>query len=136
MLRKGVHLLGPEVRRPFAALIATQAAHSCEEYAWRLYESFPPARFVSGLVSSDLQRGFLIANILIVGFGVWCVLWPIRLNWPSARPLMWLWVVVELSNGVVHPAWSIAQGGYTPGVATAPILFVIAFTVARRLRVS
>jgi hypothetical protein len=39
-----------------------QAAHSCEEYVWRLYESFPPARFVSSLISSDLQRGFLIAN--------------------------------------------------------------------------
>lgn len=136
MLREGVHLLGPAVRRPFAALIAAQAAHSCEEYAWRLYESFPPARFVSGLASNDLQRGFLIANLFVVGFGVWCVLWPVRLNWASARALMWVWVAVEVSNGIVHPAWSIAQGGYTPGVVTAPLLGVLAIVLARRLRVS
>ena len=136
MPREGVHVLGAEVRQPFAALITAQAAHSCEEYIWRLYDSFPPARFVSSLVASDLQRGFLIANLVIVGFGVWCVVWPVRHNWPSARPLMWLWVVVELSNGIVHPAWSIVQGGYTPGVATAPVLFVLAILVARRLSAS
>jgi len=38
-----------------------QAAHSIEEYAGRLWESFPPARLVSGLVSPDLERGFIIA---------------------------------------------------------------------------
>ena len=136
MLRKGVHVLGPEARRPFAALIAAQAAHSCEEYIWRLYDSFPPARFVSSLVSSDRQRGFLIANLFIVGFGLWCLFWPVRRDWRSAQPLMWLWIVVELANGIVHPAWSIAQGGYTPGVITAPVLFVLAILVARRVRAS
>jgi len=49
---------------------------------------------------------------------------------------MWLWIIVELCNGIVHPAWSIAQGGYTPGVVTAPVVFVLAILVARRLRVS
>jgi hypothetical protein len=136
VLREGVHVLGAEVRRPFAALIAAQAAHSCEEYIWRLYDSFPPARFVSSLVSSDLQRGFLIANLFIVSFGIWCVFWPVRHGWPSARPLMWIWVLVELSNGIVHPSWSIVQGGYTPGVVTAPVLLLLAILVARRLRVS
>jgi hypothetical protein len=101
-----------------------------------LYESFPPAHFVSSLVSSDPQRGFLIANLVIVGFGVWCIFGPVRHNWPSARPLAWLWVVVELINGLGHPSWSVMQGGYTPGVATAPVLFVLAVIVARRMGVS
>jgi len=136
VLREGVHLLGPEARRAFAALIAAQAAHSCEEYVWRLYESFPPARFVSSLVSTDLQRGFLIANLFVVGFGVWCVLGPVRHNWPAARPLALVWVVVELINGIGHPSWSIMQGGYTPGVATAPLLFVLAVILARRVYAS
>jgi hypothetical protein len=136
VLRKGVHVLGPEARRAFAALIAAQAAHSCEEYVWRLYESFPPARFVSSLVSSDLQRGFLIANLVVVGSGVWCLFGPVRHNWPSARPLAWLWVVIEFCNGIGHVLWSIMQGGYTPGVVTAPILFVLAVIVARRLRIN
>jgi hypothetical protein len=42
----------------FGALVLAQAAHSMEEYLGGLWESFPPARFVSGLFSSDLERGF------------------------------------------------------------------------------
>ena len=136
MLRKGVHVLGPEIRRPFFALIATQAAHSIEEYVGALYDSFPPARFVSGLISSDLERGFLIANVVVVTFGAWCAIWPIRHAWASAPLLAWLWVTIETINGIGHPLWSLAQGGYTPGVVTAPLLFVLAMVVARRLRAS
>jgi hypothetical protein len=117
----------------FAALIATQAAHSVEEYVGRLYESFPLARFVSGLISDDLERGFVIVNIPLVTFGVWCFLWPIRRSWPSAIALAWVWVVVELINGVGHPLWSIVQGGYTPGVATAPVLLILAVLLVREL---
>lgn len=136
MLREGVHVLGPEVRRPLIALIAVQAAHSIEEYVGGLYDSFPPARFVSGLISSDLERGFLIANVVVVAFGAWCALWPVRRGWPSASLFAWLWVGIETINGIGHPLWSLAQGGYTPGVATAPLLLVLAALVARGLRSS
>jgi hypothetical protein len=89
---------------------------------------------VSGLVSSDRERGFLILNVIVVAFGVWCALWPMRRNWPSAFLFAWLWVGIELVNGVGHPLWSLAQGAYTPGVATAPVLFVLALIVARQIR--
>ncbi len=115
----------------FSALIATQAAHSVEEYAGRLYESFPPARFVSGLVSSDLERGFIIANIVLVSVGVWCALWPIRRGWPSAPTVAFAWAAIELVNGIGHPLWSLWQWSYTPGVATAPVLFVLALLLLR-----
>ena len=108
------------LQRTFAALIATQAAHSIEEYAGRLYEVFPPARFVSGMISGDLRRGFLIFNVVLVGFGIWCLLWPIRRGWPAAATLGWIWVGIELVNGVGHPLWSPLARAYTPGVATAP----------------
>src|SRR5580692_439137 len=62
----------------FLALVATQAAHSIEEYIGRLYEVFPPARFVSGLISQNLQRGFVIFNIVLVSFGLWCFIGPVR----------------------------------------------------------
>jgi len=52
--------------------LLTQAAHSIEEYFGRLYEVFPPARFVSGLISQDLQLGFIFFNLALVAFGVWC----------------------------------------------------------------
>lgn len=47
----------------FGALVMTQAAHSVEEYAGRLWETFPPARFVIGLIFQDLERGFVAINV-------------------------------------------------------------------------
>jgi hypothetical protein len=59
---------------PLLALIAVQALHSVEEYLGRLYAVFPPARFVSELVSDDLERGFVIANVALVSLGLLCFL--------------------------------------------------------------
>jgi hypothetical protein len=118
----------------FLALIATQAVHSGEEYVGRLYEVFPPARFVSGLVSADLRQGFIILNLALVAFGLWCFFWPVRGRWASAVALVWVWTAIELMNGMGHPAWSLMQGGYTPGVATAPLLFALALSLAHQLR--
>jgi hypothetical protein len=121
------------MQRGFGMLILAQAAHSIEEYLGRLWESFPPARALTSLVSQDLERGFLGLNILLVGFGAWCFLWPVRKGWPSAAPLAWGWVAIETINGIGHPLWSLRQGGYTPGVATAPVLLILAINLARQL---
>ena len=118
----------------FIALVGVQAAHSVEEYVGRLYEVFPPARFVSGLISQDLQRGFVIVNCVLVLFGVWCFIWPLRRRWPSAPMFAWLWVTIELINGVGHPLWSLVRLRYTPGVATAPVLLMLALYLAAQLR--
>jgi hypothetical protein len=42
-------------------------------------------------------------------------------------------VIIETINGVGHPLWSFLQGGYTPGVLTAPVLLVLAVGVARKM---
>ena len=118
----------------FLALVGVQAAHSVEEYIGRLYDVFPPARFVSGLISSNLERGFVIFNIALVGFGLWCFAWPVRRQWPAAAPLAWLWATIELINGVGHPLWSLRQMRYTPGVATAPLLLFLALYLTWQLR--
>src|SRR3954471_14426171 len=123
------------VKPAFAALVVAQAAHSIEEYLGRLWESFPPATFVTGLVSSDHERGFVILNGAIALFGAWCVLWPVRLGWRSAAGIVWGWVIVEAMNGIGHPMWSVLQGGYTPGVITAPFLLVLSLYLASQLRV-
>jgi len=117
----------------FGLLVLAQAAHSIEEYLGRLWESFPPARFLTALLSADQERGFVIINVALVGFGAWCFLWPIRRAWRSATALAWFWVVIQMINGVGHPVWSVAQGGYTPGVATAPLLLVLALALGREL---
>lgn len=118
----------------FLALIVAQAAHSVEEYLGRLYAVFAPARFVSGLISQDLERGFLICNIVLVLFGLWCFLWPVRRGWPAAVPLAWLWIGIELLNGIGHPLWSLRELRYTPGAATAVVLLIIALYLIRQLR--
>src|SRR5262245_25627640 len=118
----------------FGVLVAVQAAHSVEECWGRLWESYAPARFVAGLISTDLERGFIIGNVVLVAFGVWCYFWPVRRNWTISTMLAWSWVVVETINGVSHPLWSLREGGYTPGVATAPALLFLAIYLAIQLR--
>jgi hypothetical protein len=117
----------------FTWLVIAQAAHSVEEYVGRLWETFPPAQFLTGLVSSDREAAFLFLNIALIAFGAACIIWPVRRHWPIARGVMWFWVVIETINGVVHPLWSARQGGYTPGVLTSPVLFVLALSLARSL---
>jgi Protein of unknown function with HXXEE motif len=117
----------------FGALIAAQALHSIEEYSGRLYDIFPPARFMCGLVSRDLRLGFIIINVAFVAFGVWCYLWPLRNRWTVAPILAWLWAAIEAANGIGHPLWSLWQRAYQPGVATAPLLLVLSLTLGYQL---
>jgi hypothetical protein len=121
-------------RNAFGALLLAQCAHSAEEYIGRLWESFPPARFVSGLLSEDLERGFLVANVSLLTFGLWCWLWPVRRGWPAALPLAWTWVSLEAINGIGHLLWTARQGGYTSGAGTAPVLLILAMYLGRQLR--
>jgi uncharacterized protein with HXXEE motif len=118
----------------FVALVITQALHSVEEYCFRLYEVFPPARFVSGLISDDREHGFVIFNVGLVAFGVGCYVGPVRRHWASAATVGWVWVCIELVNGVGHPTWSLIARGYTPGVVTALVLLPLALRLARQLR--
>lgn len=122
------------VKVVFSALIVAQAAHSIEEYVGRLWESFPPARFLSGLASTNRELGFVAINSALVAFGLWCALFPVRRQWPSARGFVWFWIVLETVNGIGHPLWSLRQGGYTPGVLTAPLLLVLALHLSSQLR--
>ena len=106
----------------FALLLAAQAAHSVEEYVTKLYDVFPPARFVSSLFSDDLRAGFVIANVLLIAVGAWCWVIPIGRNWTSAVALSWFWAVLEIVNGTVHSILAVARLAYFPGVLTAPLL--------------
>jgi hypothetical protein len=117
----------------FLLLVIAQSAHSVEEYAFRLYDVFPPARWLVSLFSSDPGTGFIIFNVLFDSFALWCYLWPVRKRWPSAIPIMWVAVAIEATNGIVHPAFSIAVGGYTPGLVTSLALLPLALLLGRAL---
>jgi len=112
----------PRARRAFALLILAQAAHSIEEYVFRLFDVFAPAQWVSSLFSTNLALGFGLANTLLVLFGVWCYVARVRPSHPSAARYAWFWVCLELANGVSHLTLAALEGGYFPGVGTAPFL--------------
>ena len=130
--------MNPRAQRAFALLILAQAAHSIEEYVFRLFDVFPPARWVSGLFSTNLALGFALANTALVLFGIWCYLARVRRSHPGAQGYAWFWVCLELANGVVHVILAGLQGGYFPGVGTAPLLIAaagyLAFMLARPAR--
>lgn len=118
----------------FGALLLAQAAHSVEEYIGHLWESFPPAHFLTGLISQDREWSFVALSILLMAFGLWCLLGPVRRGRPSAVYLGWGWVIVEAINGTTHPLWTLHEGGYTPGVATSPLLLALAIYFGYQLR--
>jgi hypothetical protein len=120
-------------RRLFALLIAAQAAHSIEEYVQRLYDVLPPARFISSLVSADLAVGFAVANVALVGLGIWCYLTRVRPGRTSASAWAWAWSVLEAANGMGHLLLAWSSGGYFPGAWTAPLLLGVAAALGATL---
>jgi hypothetical protein len=120
-------------RWAFLALMVAQAAHSIEEYVFRLFDVFAPARFVSGLVSTNLGVGFAVANAALVLFGLWCYFKRVRPGHPSGPVFVWFWTVLEFANGIGHGVLALSRGGYFPGVATAPVLLGVSAYLAFRL---
>lgn len=118
----------------FLLLIAAQMAHSVEEYRFRLYDLFAPARAISDAFGLDRAAGFAVANGALIGFGLWCYLARVRPGRRGARPLAWSWAVLELLNGLGHCTLAVAAGGYFPGVATAPLLLAAGTWLAWTLR--
>ena len=48
----------------------------------------------------------------------------------SGPAFAWLWTVFKLGNGIDHTALASSQGGYFPGVATAPVLLALSTCLA------
>lgn len=122
------------IPRAFLLLIAAQTVHSIEEYWFRLYDVLAPARAVSDALGLHRPTGFVVANIALIGFGLWCYLARIRPGRPGARGLAWFWAVLELLNGLAHGALAVAAGGYFPGIATAPLLLATGLFLISCLR--
>ena len=110
----------------FLALVLTQAVHSVEEYIFRLYEVFAPARFACSLFNDDPATGFIISNSALVLFGLGCYVFAVGPGHRSSRVWVWIWIIIQLINGIGHTVIALAQGGYFPGVATAPLLIGLA----------
>ncbi len=112
-------------RLVFLALVLTQAAHSVEEYIFRLYDVFAPARFACSLFNGDPAIGFVISNTALVLFGLGCYVFAVRTGHRSTLIWVWIWIIIESINGIAHTVIALAQGAYFPGVATAPLLLML-----------
>lgn len=119
-----------KIRRAFPALVLLQGLHSVEEFTGHLWLVFPPAKFITGLISSDLRTGFLIINSGLFLFGLWCWFFPVRKNDRSAGGFIRFWIIIELINGTGHPLWSLYRGSYEPGLITALLLLITAVYLA------
>ena len=126
-------LVDKKLSATFFLLVIFQGLHSIEEYIGKLWDVFPPARFLTSLISNNLEIGFLIINITLFIFGIWCWLFPVRKGYASAAGFIWLWVIIEMINGIGHPLWALFEGRYEPGVITALPLLVLSIYSGKRL---
>ena len=117
----------------FLCLAVTQAAHSTEEYYFRLFDVLALPRTVSGLVSDDLAFGFAVINTLIVAFAFWTYFRRVRPAAGSAIAWMWGWSLVEVGNGTGHVVLAADAGTYFPGLLTAPFLILFGLALMYRL---
>ena len=115
----------------FLVLVIFQAMHSIEEYFGQLWMVFPPATWLTGLISNNRETGFLIINIGLFLFGMLSWVFIIRKDKFLAKSILWFWIVLEVINGLGHPIWSIMQKGYTPGVLTSFLLFITSLYLIR-----
>jgi hypothetical protein len=74
--------------------------------------------------------GFVVVNVALVAFGLWCWAIPVRLGWSAARGFGWFWTILELGNGFGHSVLALQKGGYFPGLITAPLLLFFASWLA------
>ena len=108
----------------FLGLAISQAAHSMEEFYFRLFDVVAPARYLSGLISENLALVFAVTNSLIVALAFWTYFFRVRPAVGSATAWIWSWLLVELGNGTGHIFFVADAGAYFPGDYTAPFLLV------------
>ena len=115
-----------QIKIIFLLLVLLQGLHSIEEYYGKLWEVFMPAKYFSGLVSNNHEIGFLVINIGLFIFGLICWFFIKNKKYLRVRALIWLWIFIEIINGIGHTLWAIIENSYEPGVITAPFLFILA----------
>ena len=67
-------------------------------------------------------------------FGLWCFFRRVEPSVATAHTWAWIWVAIEMYNGVAHLVWAAAARSYNPGLASSPFLLVLAIYLALGLR--
>ena len=126
--------MNANIKIAFLMLVLIQGVHSVEEYFGKLWEVFQPATILSSLVSNNLETGFLIINIGLFIFGIWSWAIPVRKDYSIAGSIIWIFIVIEIINGIGHPVWAIYEMSYVPGLITAQILLILAIYLFKEIR--
>jgi len=115
--------------RALAYAVSVQSIHFVEEAATGFHERFP-ALFGLPAMPLSFFIGFNLAWI-----GIWVASVPgLRSERPVAFFAAWFLAIAGMLNGVAHPLFAIAVGGYFPGLVTSPIIAIVSIGLWRRLR--
>ena len=118
-----------------------QVAHSMEETYTKLYLKFGSmSRALHDYfpwipqfeISADI---FAILNYLMIALMLG-TLPLVKKGNQLASILMWIWAVIEISNGAFHLGTWLVLGTYFPGGVSGPILFVLSFLFIQQLKTS
>ena len=115
----------------FLLLVILQAIHSVEEFIFRLYERFPPMRFLYRNAPHLAKPAFAISNALLVLIGLVCFYYWVQPARKGATVVVWIWIILESLNVVAHLVWAALIGGYNPGLVTGglfvPVLIYLCY---------
>jgi hypothetical protein len=108
--------------------VLVQAVHFAEEAGTGFHERFPALVDLPPMPFS----WFLAFNL------AWLAIW--RASVPGVRRgrrlaffAAWFLAIAGVLNGIGHPAFAIAEGGYFPGLVTSPFIAAAAGWLALRL---
>jgi len=102
--------------------------HIMEEYLTGFQIKFP------GLLDySWSDRQYIIFNSIWLLFFLLNV-WGLYRKYRVAYFLVWFFAILAgIANGILHPAISIVQGAYFPGLISSPILLVVGIALLKEL---
>lgn len=125
--------MSDKIRTALLMMVAVQAAHSIEEYAFKMYELFPPMRFLYARTPELAKPAFAVSNAMLFLLGL-ASCWLLgRTREKTARAIIWIWVAIQLTNFTAHVVWAFLIGGYNPGLATAPLFVPLAAYLIHQL---
>ncbi len=129
--RGGIHADANALRQAaYVALLATvlQVGHFLEEAGMGLNRRFPE---FFGLPPVSMES---FVTINVVALAIWVIsVFALAQGASLALFPLWFLGVACVANAVLHPALSLATGGYFPGLFTSPIVGGIGVLLLRRL---
>src|SRR5260370_25375567 len=107
----------------FLLLIILQAIHAAEEFIFRIYERFPPMRFLYQNAPYLAKPAFAIFNTVLVLVGMGCFYYWVQPARKGVRVVVWVLIIIESLNLVAHLVWAVLIGGSNPRFVYGGLIF-------------